>query len=109
LFRYADVLLMEAEALIRNGHDGSAPFSKVRERAGACEREATMENILDERLMEFAWEGWRRNDLIRFGKFTRSYSDRPALENESSGYTTVFPIPGNVLLYNQSMKQNPGY
>ncbi|MBQ9173037.1 MAG: RagB/SusD family nutrient uptake outer membrane protein [Bacteroidales bacterium] len=109
LFRYADVLLMEAEALIRNGHDGSAPFSKVRERAGAPEREATMENILDERLMEFAWEGWRRNDLIRFGKFTRSYSDRPALDNEQSGYTTVFPIPGNVLLYNQSMKQNPGY
>lgn len=109
LFRYADVLLMQAEALIRNGKDGSDPFSKVRSRARAPKKEATLENILDERLMELAWEGWRRNDLVRFGKFTRSYSHRPSLENEESGYTTVFPIPGNVLLYNSSMTQNPGY
>ena len=109
LFRYADVLLMQAEALIRNGKDGSVPFSKVRSRARAPKKEATLENILDERLMELAWEGWRRNDLVRFGKFTRSYSHRPSLENEESGYTTVFPIPGNVLLYNSSMTQNPGY
>ena len=81
----------------------------VRSRAFSSEREATLDNILDERLMEFAWEGWRRNDLVRFGKFTRSYSDRPALEGEESGYTTVFPIPGNVILYNTSMTQNPGY
>ncbi|MBQ3882909.1 MAG: RagB/SusD family nutrient uptake outer membrane protein [Bacteroidales bacterium] len=109
LFRYADVLLMEAEALVRNGKNGNGPFNMVRSRAFSSEREATLDNILDERLMEFAWEGWRRNDLVRFGKFTRSYSDRPALEGEESGYTTVFPIPGNVILYNTSMTQNPGY
>jgi len=109
LFRYADVLLMEAEALVRNGESGDGPFGKVRSRALAPQKEATLQNILDERLMELAWEGWRRNDLVRFGQYTRSYSDRPALKDEENGFTTVFPIPGNVLLYNSSMSQNPGY
>lgn len=108
LFRYSDVLLMQAEALVRNGQDGSEPFNAVRNRVGAEPRECTLDNILTERLLELAWEGWRRNDLIRFDRFTRSYTDRPQLPGESNHYTIVFPIPGEFLTLT-STSQNPGY
>lgn len=109
LFRYADVLLMKSEAKVRNGENGDAELAQVRSRVGAVARPATLENLLDERLLEFAWEGWRRQDLVRFGRFTRAYSDRPQLAGEESGYTTVFPIPGNVLKMNERLRQNKGY
>ncbi len=66
LFRYADVLLMKAEAKVRNGEDGSLELNQVRSRVGMPDRNATLENILEERLLELVWEGWRRQDLIRF-------------------------------------------
>lgn len=109
LFRYADVLLMKSEAKVRNGEDGDGELAQVRSRVGAVARPATLENLLDERLMEFAWEGWRRQDLVRFGMFTREYSNRQQLPGEENGYTTVFPIPGNVLRMNKRLEQNKGY
>lgn len=109
LFRYADVLLMKSEAKVRNGGNGDAELAQVRGRVGAVARPATLDNLLDERLLEFAWEGCRRQDLIRFGQFTRAYSDRPQLAGEESGYTSVFPIPGNVLKMNERLRQNKGY
>lgn len=109
LFRYADALLMKSEAKVRNGENGDAELNAVRTRANMPPRPATLENILAERQLELAWEGWRRQDLIRFGKFTRTYSERPALPKEENGYTTVFPIPDNILSLNPSLTQNPGY
>ena len=109
LFRYADVLLMLSEAKVRNGENGDAELNEVRGRVGAAPRTATLENLLAERQLELAWEGWRRQDMIRFGTFTRSYSFRPQLENEARGFTTVFPIPEKILEMNETMKQNPGY
>lgn len=109
LFRYADVLLMRSEALVRNGGNGEAELNQIRSRVGMPDRQATLENILAERQLEFAWEGWRRQDLVRFGLFTRTYSSRPQLPGESSGYTTVFPIPENILSLNGNLTQNPGY
>ena len=109
LFRYADALLMKSEAKVRNGEDGTAELNAVRARAGMSPRPATLDNILAERLLELAWEGYRRPDLIRFGKFTRAYADRPQLPGEASGFTTVFPIPLNVLSLNPLLSQNPGY
>lgn len=109
LFRYADVLLMRSEALVRNGGNGEAELNQIRSRVGMPDRQATLENILAERQLEFAWEGWRRQDLVRFGLFTRTYSNRPQLPGESSGYTTVFPIPENILSLNRNLTQNPGY
>ena len=109
LFRYADVLLMKSEALVRNGGNGDAELNQVRSRVGIPDRQATLDNILAERQLEFAWEGWRRQDLVRFGLFTRTYSSRPQLPGESSGYTTVFPIPENILSLNRNLTQNPGY
>lgn len=109
LFRYADVLLMQSEAKLRNGEDGDAELNLVRSRVGMAPRAATLENLLDERMMELAWEGWRRQDMIRFGVFTRSYSCRPQLPGEENGYTTVFPIPEKVIDMNPQLHQHKGY
>ena len=111
LFRYADVLLMQCEAMLRDGKAGAeadALLNAVRSRADMEPRPATLDNLLEERLLELAWEGWRRNDLIRFGQFTRPYTDRPQLDADVKGYTLVFPIPGETLTASGS-KQNPGY
>ena len=109
LFRYADVLLMQSEAKVRNGENGDAELNLVRSRVGMAPRAATLENLLDERMMELAWEGWRRQDMIRFGVFTRSYSCRPQLPGEENGYTTVFPIPEKVIDMNPQLHQHKGY
>jgi hypothetical protein len=111
LFRYADVLLMQCEALLRDGRAGADAdnlLNAVRSRVGMGDRTATLDNVLEERMLELAWEGWRRNDLIRFGQFTRSYTDRPQLSADVNGYTLVFPIPGETLTASGSA-QNPGY
>jgi hypothetical protein len=111
LFRLADVLLMRAEAKWRNGENGSADFNAVRERVGAAPREFTPENLLDERLLELCWEGWRRQDMIRFHQykslFTGDEFDAPI--DESDGHTTVFPIPNDILTLNPHFTQNKGY
>ena len=109
LYRYADALLMKAEAKVRNGSDGSAELNAVRNRVGMENRPATLDNILTERLLELVWEGWRRQDLIRYGLFTSKYDLREPLENESTGYTTVFPIPQKSIDLNRRLRQNPGY
>lgn len=109
LFRYADVLLMKSEAKIRNSQNGNAELNEVRTRVEAFFREATLENILDERLLELAWEGWRRQDLIRFDKYHEAYDQRPQLEGEDKRYTIVFPIPQSVLDLNTNLEQNQGY
>ena len=103
------VLLMKSEAKIRNGEDGTTELNEVRQRSGMYPRPATLHNILEERKLELVWEGWRRQDMIRFGTYTQAYTDRPQLEGESSGYTTVFPIPAKVLSLNPRLSQNPGY
>ena len=111
LFRYADALLMRAEAKLRNGEDGSFDFNAVRQRAGATPREFTLENLYDERLLELCWEGWRRQDMIRFRQykslFTGDVFDDPI--DESDGHTTVYPIPGDMLILNPHFTQNKGY
>ena len=109
LFRYADVLLMKAEAKVRNGEDGFWELNQVRRRVGMPDRNATLENILEERLLELVWEGWRRQDLIRFGLFHQSYDQREQLSNEANGYTTVFPIPQKCIDLNPRLEQHVGY
>ncbi len=108
LFRFADVLLMRAEALERLGRDGQTDFDRVRLRSTFEKRECTLQNILDERLLELCWEGWRRQDLIRFGQYKSLYTGPDAVD-ESDGHTTVYPIPADVRALNQNLTQNPGY
>ena len=111
LFRYADVLLMRAEAKFRNGMDGQADFDAVRERVEMPTRKISLQNLLDERLMELCWEGWRRQDQIRFNQYESLFEGDlwdPKV-NESDGHTTVFPIPSDIITFNPNFTQNKGY
>lgn len=109
LFRYADVLLMQAEAKIRNDQNGSNELNAVRQRSGMPATTATLDHLLTERLLELMWEGWRRNDLIRFDRFHQSYDQRTAPISETDRHTIVFPIPTRALALNRKLRQNPGY
>lgn len=109
LYRYADVMLMKAEAKVRNGESGDEELNAVRNRVGMPSLPATLDNILDERLLELVWEGWRRQDMIRFGIYNKQYDIHTPSEADKKGYTTVFPIPGKVRELNPNLEQNPGY
>jgi hypothetical protein len=113
LFRYADVLLMYAEALVRQEKPVASliampDFERIRTRASLLpftDVELTLDAILLERGHELAWEGWRRQDLIRFGKFNEVWWAKPA----SPAYAKLFPIPLEKLSANPNLVQNDGY
>lgn len=109
LYRYADVMLMKAEAKVRNGESGYEELNAVRNRVGMPSLPATLDNILNERLLELVWEGWRRQDMIRFGIYNKQYDIHIPSEADKKGYTTVFPIPGKARELNPNLEQNPGY
>lgn len=113
IFRYADILMMRAEALFRLNSSSTEALdliNQVRTRNGnnpiAQFTALTEENLLAERGREFAWEGWRRNDLIRFGKFD---APKDFIQVSSDPKYNVFPIPTVHLNANPNMKQNTGY
>jgi hypothetical protein len=109
IYRYADILLMKAECLVRNGDAASAKtfIDQVRERAGldALAANPTLDNIYNERGFELTWEGHRRQDMIRFGTFTNAHGLAPAVDD----HFKLFPIPTSALNANLNLKQNPGY
>lgn len=122
IWRYADALLMKAEAEYRMGNKAEALtiVNEVRGRVAATPRtELTLNDILDERMLELAWEGVRRQDQIRFCTFTEPTADRfkgvthnasaGDYNDDMQGYTMVYPIPYAVLNLNKKLGQNPGY
>lgn len=97
---------MKAEAKMRKGESGDNEINEVRGRVGAdALSKATLNDLLDERARELSWEGVRRQDLVRFGKFCDAVDGRPATQP----YCTVFPIPHDVVLLNKNLSQNKGY
>lgn len=110
MLRYADVLLMKAEALLRTGNAADALIivNQIRAIRGATAFTAlNLDNLLDERGRELYWESWRRNDLIRFGHFLDAVgTTRPS---KSDNKYLLFPIPANALAANPALGQNPGY
>ena len=122
IWRYADVLLLKAEAEYRMGNKAEALtiVNEVRARVAATPRtELTLNDILNERMLELAWEGVRRPDQIRFCTFTEPTADRfkgvthnasaGDYNDDTQGYTMVYPIPYAVLNLNKKLDQNPGY
>lgn len=122
IWRYADALLLKAEAEYRMGNKAEALtiVNEVRARVAATPRtELTLNDILDERMLELAWEGVRRQDQIRFCTFTEPTADRfkgvthnasaGDYNDDTQGYTMVYPIPYAVLNLNKKLDQNPGY
>lgn len=112
-FRYADVYFMKAESLYRKGDKPGAVtlINKVRERAFEPDKGITAAILDDERfLKEYAWEfaqeGHRRQQLIRFGKFT---TGTWSFHNPSEPFRVLFPIPRQERLANPNLDQNDGY
>ena len=124
LFRLADAYLMYAEAILRGGVGGNKAdatnyINQLRARGytgtkgNISEGDLTLDFILDERARELYWEGVRRTDLIRFGKFTTGYNwdfkgGVPTGTNVDEKYI-IYPIPTSDLTVNGNLVQNPGY
>jgi starch-binding outer membrane protein, SusD/RagB family len=122
VFRYADALLMRAEAYHRLGNDGNAvtDVNAVRTRAygnttgNITAAQLTDQFLLDERAREFYYEAQRRTDLVRFGKFSDGNYNWQWKGGAFNGTNTdkhlnIFPIPGDEVSANPNIKQNPGY
>ena len=109
LFRYGDILLTKAEAELRLSNIGAALFivNMIRNRAGVPPLATlTLEDMLDERGRETAFEGYRRQDQIRFGTFNDAWQFKSA---DPSNHVNIFPIARRQLEANPNHKQNPGY
>jgi starch-binding outer membrane protein, SusD/RagB family len=109
VFRYADVLLMKAELLLRLGNAGEALtyVNLVRARAGVDPfTDVNADNLLAERGRELFGEGHRRSDLIRFGKYLDTRWEKPDV---SPDYVQLWPIPQNAINLNPLLVQNTGY
>ncbi|MDR0894649.1 MAG: RagB/SusD family nutrient uptake outer membrane protein [Prevotellaceae bacterium] len=131
IYRYSDVLLTLAECIVRNQGSPTVEaidlVNRVRTRAGLPGLDATqtgsasafLDALLLERGHEFYFEGLRRQDLIRFGKYVEYANQRINAANAADaglGYFTVtdahnrFPIPQSFIDESKSeIKQNPGY
>lgn len=100
ILRYADVLLMNAEAKIKLGESGDAPFNEVRRRAHMPElTNVTFDQVIDERRMELCCEwGERYNDLVRTGKAAtelKGWSKEKALIPLPFNQTSTIPALSN--------------
>lgn len=114
IFRYADVLLTKAEAMVRSGQAGSKElFNQIRSYVGAptLAADPILDDIYMERGREFFDEIWRRNDMIRFGhyedEFFPHYRNNPNASFDKSH--RLFPISQNDLNLNEGWSQNKGY
>lgn len=111
LFRYADVLYTKLEALYRGGGSVAGFISdpdlqKIRTRAGLAPYtvgDISNTELLDELGREFAWEGHRRQDQIRFGVWGNTWWEKPA----SGPNKKLFTIPQSALNTNPNLNQNP--
>lgn len=109
-YRLSDIYLMRAEAKFRKG-DATAladinAIRVARKVKTYTTSELTLDKILNERAYEFYWDGpSRRNDLVRFGKYTKARYEKP----ESQAYKILLPIPLSAYEGNGDLKQNPGY
>ncbi len=109
IFRLADVKLMKAEALLRtsNAASGLAIVNEIRlDRGATALGSLTTDNLIDERGRELYLETWRRQDLIRFGKFLQPFQEKPTASDPKY---LLFPIPNGQLAGNPNLIPNPGY
>ncbi|MDH6306988.1 hypothetical protein M2459_003687 [Parabacteroides sp. PF5-5] len=116
IYRLSDIYYMKAEAILRGGNASLAElcndegFQLIRQRAEQSvytPETLTLDELIDERGREFAWEGWRRQDLIRWDKFSKgAWTFKTA---QADNTRDLFPIPYDQITKNPSWKQNSGY
>jgi len=125
LIRLAEVYLTYAEAVLRGGTGGDRAtalgyINQLRSRAygnasgNIADSDLTLDFILDERARELYWEGLRRTDLIRYGKFTGgsylwSFKGGAASGVAVPDYRNLYPIPQDARTANDNLTQNTGY
>jgi hypothetical protein len=123
MFRLADAYLMYAELAARGaGADvGTAVgyVNALRQRAygdnsgNIAAGDLTPDFVLDERARELWWEGHRRTDLIRYGRFTTagvwSWKGGTMAGGTTDAFRDLYPIPANEITANPNLVQNPGY
>ena len=113
LIRYAEILLIYAEALAHGAPAGSCGLSAddalhlVQDRAGIAQTPATLENIYDERRAELALEGNRIFDLIRLGKVGEICGAQ--YPKAKTAFHDFFPIPATQITLNSALVPSPGY
>ncbi|MDE6282883.1 MAG: RagB/SusD family nutrient uptake outer membrane protein [Muribaculaceae bacterium] len=124
--RYADILLLKAEALLMQGDlpGAVAIIDRIRQRAGLApltpdrksSRDALLNAYLDERRMELAFEGQRWFDLCRLDKVEEVMnavyakdSGRHAQRSPFTPLSYLLPIPQSAIDQNSNLVQNPGY
>lgn len=128
VYRYADMMLLAAEAYYREGNSAKAIelINTVRARVGATPiADIDIETISNERALELMWEPTRREDQIRFGIYAEPTMDKNPTTKfseisgadwgakgwtpDTRGITLVFPLPQQVIELNKNLKQNEGY
>jgi hypothetical protein len=123
MFRLADAYLIYAEAAVRGGGGTRAQaldyVNQLRARAygntsgNITDAQLTTDFLLDERARELLWEGTRRTDLIRYGKFTTagvwSWKGNVAAGKTTEAFRNLYPLPASELIANPKLKQNTGY
>ena len=113
LLRYAEVLLMNAEAKVRNGKSGDEPFNLVRTRAAMPTLSGvTIDDILDERRIELCSEwGLRYTDLVRTGKADVVLNAPELIRDQAAGEWTeqkaYWPVPGLQLVNLPDLAKDP--
>lgn len=117
MIRLGEIYLIYAEACMNLGQANTA-LPKVQElaaRAGVtAPTSITQEWLIEERARELMWEGHRRTDLIRYGKFTSSsflwtYKGGSFSGQGFDDHMKIFAIPASELASNPELHQNPGY
>ena len=125
VFRLAEMNLIYAEAVLRGGTGGDRVtalnyLNRLRERAygstigNISDVSMNLDFILNERGRELFWEGFRRSDLVRYGKFTDGTYLWPWKGGVRNGtavdaFRRLYPIPATEIGSNPNIKQNPGY
>lgn len=106
--RYSDALMMKAEAIARGGAGTNdvAKLTALVSRSGQVGTfPTTLDGIYKERGKELWLEGWRRNDMVRFGTFLAARALKPYVSDKRY---VLYPIPADAL-FNANLAQNPGY
>ena len=113
IMRISDIYLLRAEAKFRNGDEAGAltDVNAIRAKRSAEGKTlpalttVTLNDILDERGFELYWEGLRRQDLIRHGKYDDAWQEKPATDVKKA----LFAIPTSALDVNKNLIQNDSY
>lgn len=123
LFRLPEAYLNYAEAVLRGGTGGTTGqaityVNLLRQRAYGNSSgnisSLTLDNVLSERAKEFYWEGYRRTDLVRYGRLTDGAYLWPFKGGVKAGRgvdatRSIFPLPSADVIANTNLVQNPGY